>query len=212
MSNDISKYFKNEDGSVIANDAALVKITSGSTIKNVNSGDKFTKNTTFSNVFDRVSSEADYDNTIKKLQEQIKSIQTVKKRSITVYFKYTHSVSSREVVVNTNNATSGGGAPTVTTVYDHIITTKIKYTKPEKWDMTSGYIYTHGNANKIGIDANLTSSSWVDYETYTYTDSSSNPPAVYMKILEVVLDNQYVQNCQVQINDDENHQTITFVS
>lgn len=68
--NDISQYFTLDNGTQIANDNTFASLAANTRIKNKNSGSTFIKNSNYSNVFDRVSTFAEF---IKATDFNIKS-------------------------------------------------------------------------------------------------------------------------------------------
>lgn len=58
--NDISQYFTLDNGTQIANDNTFASLAANTRIKNKNSGSTFIKNSNYSNVFDRVSTFAEF--------------------------------------------------------------------------------------------------------------------------------------------------------
>lgn len=58
--NDISQYFTLDNGTQIANDSTFASLAANTRIKNKNSGSTFIKNSNYSNVFDRVSTFAEF--------------------------------------------------------------------------------------------------------------------------------------------------------
>lgn len=68
--NDISQYFTLDNGTQIANDSTFASLAANTRIKNKNSGSTFIKNSNYSNVFDRVSTFAEF---IKATDFNIKS-------------------------------------------------------------------------------------------------------------------------------------------
>lgn len=68
--NDISQYFTLDNGTQIANDNTFASLAANTKIKNKNSGSTFIKNSNYSNVFDRVSTFAEF---IKATDFNIKS-------------------------------------------------------------------------------------------------------------------------------------------
>ena len=58
--NDISQYFTLDNGTQIANDSTFASLAANTRIKNKNSGSTFIKNSNYSNVFDHVSTFAEF--------------------------------------------------------------------------------------------------------------------------------------------------------
>ncbi len=58
--NDISQYFTLDNGNQIANDNTFASLAANTRIKNKNTGSTFIKNSNYSNVFDRVSTFAEF--------------------------------------------------------------------------------------------------------------------------------------------------------